>query len=96
MQGAASSTMAGLLQHASTSGRGRRRGLVALNLKMATSGSAKHALTYSPSFDLILNPPLMTHDTTAGLDWEMRNYKAELSETATGVWYLGKQSSRAL
>jgi hypothetical protein len=32
--------------------------VVALTLKMAAGGSTKHALTYSPSFDPILDPPL--------------------------------------
>jgi hypothetical protein len=32
---------------------------VALILKMAAGGSTKHALTYSHSFDPILDPPLV-------------------------------------
>jgi hypothetical protein len=35
---------------------------VALTPKMAAGGSAKHTLTYSPSFDLILDPPLSRYD----------------------------------
>jgi hypothetical protein len=45
--------MAGLLQHDSTSGlRELHRGT---RTKMVVGGSAKHALTYSPSFDPILD-----------------------------------------
>jgi hypothetical protein len=58
--------MAGLLQHASTSGlQERRRGT---HTKMAVGGSAKHALTYSPSFDPILDPPLPTVDHETAVD----------------------------
>jgi hypothetical protein len=51
-----SSTMVGLLQHASTLGRGRRCGT---HPQDAAGGSAKHALTYSRSSDPILDPPLI-------------------------------------
>jgi hypothetical protein len=34
---------------------------VALTPKTAAGGSAKHALTYSPSFDPILDPPLFRY-----------------------------------
>jgi hypothetical protein len=33
--------------------------VVALTLKMAAGGSAKHVLTYSPSFDPILDPNMV-------------------------------------
>jgi hypothetical protein len=51
--------MAGLLQHASTSGQACEDVVVALTLKIAAGGSAKHTLTYSLSFDPILDPPLV-------------------------------------
>jgi hypothetical protein len=48
-QGAASSTLVHQAEDV----------VVALILKMAAGGSTKHALTYSHSFDPILDPPLV-------------------------------------
>jgi hypothetical protein len=59
--------MADLLQHASTSGlRERRRDT---HPKIVVDGSAKHILTYSPSFDPILYPPLLIGTESQNHRW---------------------------
>jgi hypothetical protein len=55
--------------------------VVALTLKMATGGSAKHVLTYSPSFDPILDPPLCVI-LCASLVLSQRQYTLEILERA--------------